>query len=136
MKSVLIATLQGKEYPNDWMSELRTLLETEDIAGYRNLRWYSQRTQRDGDVVGIGTYVALKDPKVSGRVEIIGTVVEREILSPQHDGIPSTNKLLVEVWKTPILIETASGDPYVHKTVCDHLGIPWRGGLARGIYSG
>lgn len=134
MKSFLIATLQGKQYPNEWMSELRTTLQTDSVAGYRDLRWYSQPKQRDGDVVGVGTHVVLKDPKVSGRAEIIGTVVEREILSPQHDGIPSTNKLLVEVWKTPILVVKADGDPYVHKTLCDRLGIPWRGGLARGIY--
>lgn len=133
--SLIFVTLKDGEYDDHWSSQLYPLLADGDIAGYRELHWCGQRKGRRDGLVRPGTLVAVRANAKVRAFTLVGAVVEKTCLTPQHDSTPGTYSLLVEVSATPLTIERAAGDRYTHWTVLRELGFPRDTGCKpHGIY--
>lgn len=136
-RSVIFVTLHDGEYNDYWLSETRTLMATDEIAGYRDMHWCGQRKKNDRDhLVRTGTLVAVRAKKSERFFTLVGTVAEMDLLTLKGTGVPATYKLMIEMWETPHVIHRANGDRCVHWTVLRELGIPRSAGYQpEGIYS-
>ena len=139
MTSVIFVTLKDGEYDNRWLSELSTLLSTQDIAGHRQLHWCGQRKKSPRDeLVRPGTLVAVRKHKNTSEFTLVGSVVTKTPLTPKAGKTPATYNLLVEMAAEPRRIQRAPGDRCVHWTVLRQIGIPLPSPLPwmpEGIYS-
>lgn len=137
MPSIIFVTLKDGEYNDYWKSELRTLLADDTRTGYREMHWCGQRKKstRDDNVCP-GTLVAVRKDKKTKEFTIVGTVSQKECITPKSGKQPATYNLLVEVSASPRAIPRGVGDRCVHWTVLRDVGIPYSGAyMPEGIYS-
>jgi hypothetical protein len=137
MPSLIFVTLKDGEYNDYWSSDLNTLLADDHSAGYREMHWCGQRKKTTRDhLVCPGTLVAIRKDKKSSDFTIVGTVSQRDCITPKVGRQPATYTLLVEVWKSPRVIPRAADHRCVHWSVLRTVGIPYNGAyMPEGIYS-
>lgn len=129
MKTVIFVTLKDGEYNDYWASASN--------GGLRDLHWCGQRKKRALDyLVSPGTIVAVREKKTDKHFTLVGTVVEKFLLTSKTEKNPATYNLLVQLSETPQQIHRAEEDRCTHWTVLRELDIPHNGGyLPEGIYS-
>jgi hypothetical protein len=134
--SIIFVTLTDGEYNDYWKSDVKSLLATDDVAGYRELHWCGQNRGRRDRLVQPGTLVAVRKNKKEMAFTIVGTVAEKTLLTPQHGKTAATYTLLVELYAEPWRIARAAGDRCVHWTVLRAVNIPTDGSYSpQGIYA-